>query len=678
MNPVSMTSAPSASMQESSSPPHQDRTVARAANLSTWLALVAFGLFVVLFIEYVQAEKRIDRANEKREQSIRLANELRQSSDDLTRMVRTYIATGNPLYKQHYQEILAIRDGLRARPADYQNVYWDLVMQDDRRPRPDGAAQALLTLMREAGFTESEFAKLREAKANSDALTQTEFAAMALVERKSPPSPGDQALAIQRLHDADYHAAKAGIMKPINDFTVMVDQRTLKSVQNTQVEAMQLRLALIAVGALLVLLIFWVQRNQADYLRRLSDSNRALKEARDLAHQANRAKSDFLANMSHEIRTPLNAIIGMVHLLRRSGLPSETQERLDKIETAGQHMLGTLNDILDLAKIEAGKLTLDHAPVDIEQLFNNIETMLSTQIHEKGLRLQRDTVPLAGALYGDPGRLQQALLNYVINAVKFTEQGQITLRCRCESQRGRRVKLHFEVEDTGIGIAPEILAKLFNAFEQGDNSMTRRYAGSGLGLAITRQFARLMGGDAGAESHPGQGSTFWLSAVLEQRETATNPAADLSHAAIEQAILREHTGKQVLIAEDDPVNREIAGCLLEDVGLCVSFAQNGEEAIAAASQTNYDLILMDMQMPVRDGLSATQAIRQLAQCRTTPILAMTANAFAEDKARCLAAGMDDFITKPVTPERLFASILHWLTPASQRQPANTTLAAPLQ
>ena len=386
----------------------------------------------------------------------------------------------------------------------------------------------------------------------------------------------------------------------------------------------------------------------------------ALSIAKEGAESANVAKSAFLANMSHEIRTPLNAITGMAHILRRTGLTPEQADKLDKIETAGSHLLRIINDVLDLSKIEAGKFALEDTPVHVEALLGNIASMLSQKASDKGLRLQVETVSLPHNLHGDLTRLQQALLNYASNAIKFTETGHITLRVMEAAKTDKTVTLRFEVEDTGIGIAPEAQPKLFGAFEQADNSTTRKYGGTGLGLAITKRIAEVMGGTAGVTSAPGQGSTFWFTAVLRKGPQATEVPTRAKRETAERVIQRDHAGQRVLLAEDEPINREIAQMQLEDVGLQVDLAEDGQQAVEKARSGHYSVILMDMQMPVLDGLDATRQIRQLPDYQATPILAMTANAFAENKDQCFAAGMNDFIAKPVTSKVLYETLLKWL------------------
>ncbi|MBL8359819.1 MAG: response regulator [Rubrivivax sp.] len=392
----------------------------------------------------------------------------------------------------------------------------------------------------------------------------------------------------------------------------------------------------------------------------IEERTRELSRAKDAADQANRAKSSFLANMSHEIRTPLNVITGMVHLIRRSGVSPEQAMRLDQVQSASGHLLRVINAILDLSKIDADRFELSIARVSLPTLVSDVATLVRDRAEAKGLHLDTEIQQPDVPLLGDTTRLQQALLNYAANAVSFTPSGHIRLRVHVLREEERRVLLEFSVVDSGVGIAPEVLERLFRPFEQADNSLTRAHGGTGLGLAITRRLARAMGGDAGAESQPGRGSRFWFTAWLEKAPAGPGGESPVSTAPPGAEVVPALPPQKLLLVEDDAVNRLIAQALLSQDGHVVDVAADGEEAVAMAEEADYDLILMDVQMPRMNGLEATRRIRSTARHAHTPIVALTANAFDDDRRACLEAGMNDFLGKPFDPPTLMQMLRRWL------------------
>jgi len=670
------------------------------------LNTVSFIFVAIVINKYQKSTVALEDAYQMQYKSLILAQELRQSSDDLTRMARTYVITGNPMFEEQFKTVLNIRNGESPRPNRYNGIYWDFYSLGDKKPIFDGELVSLRELMKRANFPESELNLLYQSQNESDDLTNLEHKAMNAVKGIFQDKKGDYTikaepdfkLAREIMHSNEYHQAKIRIMKPLDEFYKAFEARTKQKVDEARVVVKNLEFyvnAIVLFSIIFFLMSFFiiifrivypidllrnvmlklssndmsveVEKNKyedevgdmigavqifKDNTQKLLDSEQQIKLAMQEATNANKAKSVFLARMSHELRTPLNAILGFAGLLKKSlNINEKEKENLEIIKRSGEHLLNIINEILELSKIEAGKIEIVPKIFNLHELIKEIESIFAFRCASKSLEFEvKFSKTLPKIIKTDVQRLRQILINLLGNSLKFTKKGKITLFIYEQNK-----KLFFEVKDSGIGIANEDLKKIFKPFEQiKKDDYTQQ--GTGLGLSITKELISLMGGTIYVKSFVGVGSEFYFSIDYEfgEEQEIEPETSNKNILGIENIDLK----KSILVVDDIKENRELIAQILAQYGFKIFEASSGYEAITIFESEKIDLIFMDILMSGLSGLETIETIRK--KDMKTPIITLSANVFNEDKQKAITSGANDFIPKPVEEREVLLKLEKYL------------------
>jgi signal transduction histidine kinase/CheY-like chemotaxis protein/HPt (histidine-containing phosphotransfer) domain-containing protein len=687
------------------------------------LALLVGGLILVASLQ-ARGVSRQAAAENRRTTSFLIADSMRQSSNDLTNMVRLFVSSGDPRYRGYYYEILAIRAGTAPRPRNYDSSFWDRVLASGKGFVRYGPRQSLTAQMRAARFAPEEFRALQASLDASNGLAEVERDVIASVSARirngvDETYAADVRPAFERLTDRRYLESKGRIMRAIGSFVDLVDERTQREVREARANVRAVGIVQIGILAAIVLVGFAALQTLrrlvlrpldrliaatrriagGDYGERadihsVSDLERVAGsfnemaeaiesdvaareraeheavEAREAAEHANRAKSTFLAAMSHELRTPMIGVTGMLEVLAQSDLSPSQRQMVATADSSAHSLLQIIGDILDLSKIEASKLELSTTTVNLRDV---IRACAETFVHTasvKGLLLTWNVDErLAGAHVCDALRLRQVVSNFLSNAVKFTEVGGIEVHVRVLDDAVDAQRIEISVCDTGIGIDSEQQRRLFEEFAQVEGTTSRRFGGTGLGLVISKRLAVLMGGDVTMESKVGEGTTMRLVLTLAtgdpeevQDVGALAPGGLPTRRAQPTREEAEREGSLVLVVEDHPVNRTVVCSQLETIGFQADTANDGQEAIELFRQSRYGIVLTDLNMPRMDGMDLARAIRDEESHGSgrVPIVALTASVMQGEPEKCRAAGMDDFAAKPTTIPFLASKLRQWL------------------
>lgn len=671
------------------------------------LNTLSFISVAVVINKYQKSTINLEDAYNMQYKSLILADELRQSSDDLTRMARTYVITGNPMFEEQYKTVLAIRNGELPRPKRYNGIFWDFLTLQGNKPKLDGEKIPLRDLMRNANFPDSELNMLFTSQNESDDLTKLEHKAMNAIKGKFLDKDGnytikgepDFALARELMHSKEYHEAKIRIMEPLDRFYRAFENRTKQKVDEARATVKELEFyvnVIVLFSIIFFLMSFFIilfrivypidllrrvmlklsqndmsveiDKNKfddevgdmigaveifKDNTQKLLTSEHQIKQAMQEATTANKAKSIFLARMSHELRTPLNAILGFSNILKKSmNATISEKENLNIIKRSADHLLNIINEILELSKIEAGKMELSLKNFNLFELIKEIEDIFAFRCENKGLKFKIETLNLPKYIKADEQRLRQILINLLGNSLKFTNEGEISLYIYELNK-----KLFFEVKDSGIGIDKFNLEKVFKPFEQvKQDNYTQQ--GTGLGLSITKELISLMGGNIYLKSQVGVGSEFYFSINYEKANEEELSKENNTKNIV--GIKNENFTKTILVVDDIKENRDLITLLLNSYGFKTLQATSGKEALDVFENEKLDLIFMDILMEGMDGLETMQNIRASKSGKDIPIIALSANVFEEDKMEVLKNGANDFLAKPVEEKEILLILEKYL------------------